>query len=124
MIPADPLLRSDGAARGAVIDSNVETVRGKLLARAIRGLEKYGKPTSGRDDLALFDWLAHLQEELMDASVYIEAAINSKAEAVGDDAILPGLCKELREQSARRHPHTVTVELMAAKEIERLSARS
>lgn len=35
---------------------------------------KYGTTTE-RTDLALVDWLRHLQEELLDAAVYIEAAL-------------------------------------------------
>jgi hypothetical protein len=35
------------------------------------GMEKYGVPMT-RDDIDLDGWLNHLQEELMDAVVYIE----------------------------------------------------
>ena len=43
----------------------------KISQRAEIGEKKYGV-TMERDDLSLFDWLKHLQEELMDATVYIE----------------------------------------------------
>lgn len=56
-------------------DSNVEAVREKLLARSIAGIKEHGDTTE-RKDFNLVQWLTHLQEELMDASVYIEAAIN------------------------------------------------
>jgi len=54
-------------------DANVEAVRAKLLHRSRVGLAKYGVTTE-RTDLTRADWLNHLQEELMDACVYIEAA--------------------------------------------------
>jgi hypothetical protein len=57
-----------------VIDPNVEAVRAKLLERSKRGIEKYGT-TTARGDLSIVDWLRHLQEELLDAAVYIEAAM-------------------------------------------------
>lgn len=55
-------------------DPNVEAVRAKLLRRSQFGLAKYGVTTE-REDLGFVDWLTHLQEELLDASVYIEAAL-------------------------------------------------
>jgi hypothetical protein len=55
-------------------DSNVENVRKRLLERSVVGLEKYHQPTT-RTDINLRGWLIHLQEELMDATVYIEAAL-------------------------------------------------
>jgi hypothetical protein len=55
-------------------DSNVENVQKKLVERSVVGLGKYHKPTT-RTDINLRGWLIHLQEELMDAAVYIEAAL-------------------------------------------------
>ena len=46
-------------------------VLGKYYERSQLGIEKYGR-TLDRDDLSLIDWLNHLQEELMDATLYIE----------------------------------------------------
>lgn len=57
-----------------MIDRNVEGVRQKLLDRSNAGIEKYGVTTE-RDDLHLYAWLNHLQEELMDACVYIERTL-------------------------------------------------
>jgi hypothetical protein len=54
-------------------DKNVEAVREKLLQRSIVGLKKYGVTTE-RDDIDLAGWLEHLQLELLDAVIYIEAA--------------------------------------------------
>lgn len=44
----------------------------KIMRRAEFGLEKYGVSVGERRDLDVFAWLNHLQEELMDACVYIE----------------------------------------------------
>ena len=52
-------------------DRNVENVVEQLRWRAEKGLLKYGVTTE-RKDLSTIEWLQHLQEELMDASVYIE----------------------------------------------------
>ena len=43
----------------------------KYLNRSYEGQKKYGT-TLDRNDLVLRDWMQHLQEELMDASLYIE----------------------------------------------------
>tara|TARA_Y200000002_G_scaffold349835_1_gene326746 strand:+ start:4745 stop:5704 length:960 start_codon:yes stop_codon:yes gene_type:complete len=53
------------------VDSIVTNVLDKFVGRAIVGKEKYGT-TLERDDLTKSDWLTHLQEELMDATLYIE----------------------------------------------------
>ncbi len=53
------------------IDRNVEAVRERLLQRAQAGFAKYGVTTE-RSDLSAADWLLHLQEELLDAAVYVE----------------------------------------------------
>ena len=47
------------------------TVAQKITQRSEVGLKKYGT-TCGRNDLSLTDWLNHLQQELMDAAVYVE----------------------------------------------------
>ena len=43
----------------------------KIQDRAKVGKEKYGV-TMERNDLSFREWMIHLQEELMDAVVYIE----------------------------------------------------
>lgn len=60
-------------------DANVEAIRNKLLERSEVGLKKYGVTTE-RDDLNLVQWLTHLQEELLDGVVYIEAALKQLRE--------------------------------------------
>ena len=52
-------------------DSNVIKVVDLIVSRANRGLIKYGV-TTDRTDLNTLDWLQHLQEELLDAAIYIE----------------------------------------------------
>ena len=48
-----------------------DRVAKQLLLRAKIGEKKYGT-TMDREDLTLMDWLQHLQEELLDAAVYVE----------------------------------------------------
>jgi len=52
-------------------DSNVRSVVNKYKRRSAVGIQKYGT-TLDRDDLSFDEWLNHLQEELMDATLYIE----------------------------------------------------
>jgi hypothetical protein len=52
-------------------DAITDAVVVQLRTRAKKGKEKYGT-TMERDDLTLMQWLQHLQEELMDAAVYVE----------------------------------------------------
>jgi hypothetical protein len=52
-------------------DSVVTSVIHKYLERSKVGKEKYGT-TLDREDLDKIQWLIHLQEELMDATLYIE----------------------------------------------------
>jgi hypothetical protein len=56
-------------------DSNVQAVRQMLQDRMVAGYNKYGVTTE-RTDIDLLGWLQHLQEELLDASVYIERLKN------------------------------------------------
>ena len=52
-------------------DANVERVREMLHARMHAGYRKYATTTE-RTDIDLAGWLQHLQEELLDAAVYVE----------------------------------------------------
>ena len=54
-----------------------DSVCKKILDRAKVGKKKYGV-TMERGDLNFKEWMTHLQEELMDAIVYIEKVINNK----------------------------------------------
>jgi hypothetical protein len=53
------------------IDKHVEAVRRAMFQRMSVGYKKYGTTTE-RTDIDLMGWLQHLQEELMDAAVYVE----------------------------------------------------
>ncbi|TVR65444.1 MAG: hypothetical protein EA420_03170 [Candidatus Competibacteraceae bacterium] len=55
-------------------DPIVEAVRKRLALRSEEGQRKYGT-TLMRNDLNLLDWLRHLQEELLDAALYVERLI-------------------------------------------------
>jgi len=59
-------------------DRNVEAVRNKLAERAATGLRKYGTTTE-RKDLTPLQWFQHLQDELMDAAVYVEVLMRTLA---------------------------------------------
>lgn len=52
-------------------DTVVEEVVRKYQERSAVGILKYGT-TLDRTDLSLDNWLQHVQEELMDATLYIE----------------------------------------------------
>lgn len=52
-------------------DLIVENVKTIYDLRAKKGKERYGT-TMDRNDLSFVEWLIHLQEELMDATIYIE----------------------------------------------------
>jgi len=54
-----------------MIDKIVEKVIGLFRSRSKRGIEKY-ETTLEDSDLTLEEWLQHLQEEVMDAALYIE----------------------------------------------------
>jgi hypothetical protein len=54
-----------------MIDKNVINVTKQLTSRMETGYNKYGVTTE-RTDIDLLGWLQHLQEELLDAAVYIE----------------------------------------------------
>jgi hypothetical protein len=52
-------------------DPIVDRVINKYHERSQSGIKKYGTMLT-RDDLSTLDWLKHLQEELQDATLYIE----------------------------------------------------
>lgn len=52
-------------------DSILDSVILKYCTRSEAGHEKYGK-TMDRNDLEILEWIDHLQEELMDATLYLE----------------------------------------------------
>lgn len=52
-------------------DPIVDSVVNKFRERSEVGIEKYGT-TLADNDLTFLEWLNHLQEELMDATLYVE----------------------------------------------------
>lgn len=54
-----------------VQDEIVKRVLAKYVERSIVGLKKYGTPLT-RNDLTLDQWIEHLQQEMMDATLYLE----------------------------------------------------
>ena len=48
-----------------------ENVCDRIRQRASLGLRKYGTSME-RNDLIMMEWLQHLQDELLDASIYVE----------------------------------------------------
>ena len=52
-------------------DKYVQRVKENFEQRSQTGIKKYGT-TLERKDVDLLGWLTHLQEELMDATLYIE----------------------------------------------------
>jgi hypothetical protein len=54
-------------------DPVVERVVDKFVSRSDIGFKKYGV-TLEQDPSAMFEWLNHLQEELMDAVLYLQKA--------------------------------------------------
>lgn len=55
-----------------------------IRLRARRGFDKYNT-TMERSDLSFSQWLNHLQEELLDASIYVE-----KLKSIVDEVISDG----------------------------------
>lgn len=62
---------SDNTWENRKKDSIVENVKTLYDLRAKIGQAKYGT-TMDRSDLTFAEWLIHLQEELMDATIYLE----------------------------------------------------
>ena len=60
-------------------DKYVQAVKEKFEERSQTGIRKYNT-TLEREDLNIVDWLNHLQEELMDATLYVERLKASYAE--------------------------------------------
>lgn len=62
-------------------DKYVQSVKDKFEQRSQTGIRKYNT-TLERNDLSFLQWLEHLQEELMDATLYVERLKTSYAEEV------------------------------------------
>ena len=58
----------------------------KIQERANVGKSKYGV-TMERTDLNFLEWLQHLQEELMDAAVYVERLMQEASQVTEETTI-------------------------------------
>ena len=54
-----------------VEDPIVMSVMTKFYERSQVGIKKYNTMLT-RDDLSILEWISHLQDELMDATLYLE----------------------------------------------------
>jgi hypothetical protein len=59
------------------MDSVTKSVLDKYLDRAVAGRNKYGTDMD-RKDLNVVQWLQHLQEEMMDATLYVEKLLQEQ----------------------------------------------
>ena len=66
-------LTQDGSQQLSLegLDSVVTSVMQKYIERSLVGKKKYGT-TLDREDLTIVEWINHTQEELMDATLYLE----------------------------------------------------
>lgn len=76
-------------------DPIVEIVVNKYNKRSELGIKKYNT-TLQDNDLKLTEWLTHLQDELMDATLYIQKAI-SKIDESKQICLLDSI-KEIEEE--------------------------
>ena len=67
-------------------DPVVERVVDKFISRSDIGFKKYGV-TLEQDQSRIFEWLNHLQEELMDAVLYLQKAKEVYSEDLMDAVI-------------------------------------
>ena len=73
MYPGDIKVTVDSYPFNEVVkkDKYVQEVKDLFEQRSQTGIKKYNT-TLERDDVDLLGWLTHLQEELMDATLYIQ----------------------------------------------------
>ena len=67
-------------------DPVVERVVDKFISRSDIGFKKYGV-TLEQDQSRIFEWLNHLQEELMDAVLYLQKAKEVYSEDLMDAVV-------------------------------------
>ena len=78
-------------------DPVVERVVDKFVSRSDVGYEKYGV-TLNNDKSNLFAWINHLQEELMDAVLYMQKLKETTTEELMDALAAP-FSKENKEDN-------------------------
>jgi len=77
--PGDIIVTYDEPLEEVKKDKYVQAVKDKFEERSQTGIKKYNT-TLEREDLNFLDWINHLQEELMDATLYLERLKTSYAE--------------------------------------------
>jgi len=70
-------------------DKNVVAVIKQFEDRMEKGYKKYGVTTADDTTTDLLGWLQHLQEELMDACVYIERTKQELQGSIQDVPVFP-----------------------------------
>ena len=70
------------------LDSVVTSVIQQYVQRSMVGKKKYGT-TLDREDLTVIDWIQHTQEELMDATLYLEKLKQTLIEKGLDTMVTP-----------------------------------
>ena len=87
-----------------VRDSNVLSVIEAYERREEKGAKKYNT-TTDRDDLSILEWLTHLQEELMDATIYIEKLKSAVKSNRGNPEQVIKNFEEKRKEQIQPDPH-------------------
>lgn len=84
-----------------------KSVCDKIIARSKKGKEKYGV-TMERGDLTNKDWMIHLSEELMDATVYLERLITRETALEGQmRQLIIWWREEANRSTTRYHPEAL-----------------
>ncbi len=69
--PSAPSSSSIPSESKPSVDSVVQAILDKFVARSVFGKQKYGTDLD-REDLTPLEWIQHAQEEHMDAILYLE----------------------------------------------------
>ena len=75
----------------------------KIQKRSEVGKSKYGV-TMERTDLSTIEWLTHLQEELMDAAVYVERLMGDVRKSYEEISLVHRNLSIVRNALARGYP--------------------
>jgi len=78
------------------MDRIVGDVLNKYIVLSKQGLEKY-KTDLTRTDLTFINWLTHLQEELLDATLYLEKLMSLEETQKASEALQATLAATLEE---------------------------
>jgi len=79
-----------------MIDWIVESVRDKFITRSLTGQAKY-KTTLYKSQIPPTRWLTHLQEELMDATLYLEKIMSIQKTQEASENLRDALTNTIKE---------------------------